>query len=158
MIDLPDMPADTFTPESSTFSCVYGPAHSDFLAALGPIWSKKRCPAGPLGRGTQLPARFISQKMLPMLPDVFNYETSYKWDVDEAAVRRTTMVLDVSQPSAEHAPMFPRGLPNRAWSLCPMIAHEPRTSIKSRRFSRLDVITSIKRGKRLGLTRLAPFE
>lgn len=95
-IDLPDLTADALTPpRSNTFSCVYGPATSGFLAALGPVWSKKRCPEGPLGRGVQQPARFISTKMLPMLPEVFNYETSYKWVVDETGVRRTTMVLEL---------------------------------------------------------------
>ena len=72
------MSADELTPaEYGTFSRVYGPAPSEFLADLGPVWSKKRCPEGPLGRSTQQSLKFITTQMLPMLPEVFNFEVSY---------------------------------------------------------------------------------
>merc|ERR1711939_726330 len=84
----------------------YGPAPSSFLAELGPVWSKKRCPEGPLGRGTQQPLRFISTRMLPMLPEVFNYETTYKWVLDESGTRRTTMVMELEHVDASLSKMM----------------------------------------------------
>ena len=99
MSDLPDLPLDALTPPASdAFSRVYGPAVSPFLAEAGPVWSKKRCPDGPLGRGSLKPLKFISTKLLPMLAETFTFESSYKWiyDVEDGVdVRRTTMVLQL---------------------------------------------------------------